>query len=165
VERSAVYAAPSSWKSKTLNLPPDKSPSEDAPVHDPRETFLTDAQVEQRWNVASGYMSELRAQGTGPPHVRLSPRIIRYRLGAILAYEQAQSFDSNAAALEAAKSQALIEAHRDETPTSKPAARQRWHKSPVRKHFGLREIGRLPINHSSHAAPRAKFSDGAEVNR
>jgi hypothetical protein len=67
-------------KSKTLNLPPDKTPSEDAPVHDPRETFLTDAQVEQRWNVASGYMSELRAQGTGPPHVRLSPRIIRYRL-------------------------------------------------------------------------------------
>jgi hypothetical protein len=55
-------------------------------------------------------MSELRAQGTGPPHVRLSPRIIRYRLGAILAYEQAQSFDSNAAALEAAKSEPLIEA-------------------------------------------------------
>jgi hypothetical protein len=58
-----------------------------APAYDPTETFLTDTQVEKRWNVVPGYMSELRAQKTGPPYVRLSPRIIRYTLAEILRYE------------------------------------------------------------------------------
>src|SRR6516164_1666854 len=93
------------------------------PAYDPTESFLTDAQVEQRWNVVDGYMSELRAQGIGPPHVRLSPRIVRYKLGDILAFEQAQSFGSNAAAFEAAKPIAV------EAPAVKSVTR----RSPARK--------------------------------
>jgi hypothetical protein len=94
---------------KNLVLPPGIGHNEGPPPYDPAETFLTDAQVEKRWNVAAGYMSELRAQGVGPPHVRLSPRIIRYRLGVILTYEKSQEFGSNAAALEAAKTETIIE--------------------------------------------------------
>jgi hypothetical protein len=96
-------------------------------AYDPGETFLTDSQVEQRWNVAPGYMSELRAQGVGPPHVRLSPRIIRYKQSAIGAYEQTQEFASNAAAIEAAKSEAVIEAPavRSARSRSQPPDRRR----------------------------------------
>jgi hypothetical protein len=78
-------------------------------------------------------MSEMRAQGTGPPHVRLSPRIIRYKLGVILAYEQAQEFGSNAAAIEAAKSEAPIE------PRAEPPAATIVHPKP-RKSSSSREL-------------------------
>jgi hypothetical protein len=102
--------------------PSGKGPGEAPLAYDPEETFLTDSQVEKRWNAKDGYMSELRAQGTGPPHVRLSPRIIRYRLGDILAYEQAQRFDSNAAALQAARSETPIN---DGAPAPKRVVRSR----------------------------------------
>jgi hypothetical protein len=98
------------------------------PLYDPAETLLSDVQVEQRWGVKPGYMSEMRAQGIGPPHVRLSPRIIRYRPSVIVAYEQTQSFDSNAAVLEAAKSETLIE-----EAAPKPVVIQRPQKSSDRK--------------------------------
>jgi hypothetical protein len=117
---------------ENLIVPPGLGHNGGPPLYDPAETFFTDAQVEQRWNVAPGYMSELRAQGTGPPHVRLSPRIIRYRLGTILAYEREKSFGSNAAALEAAKSEVLVETRVNETPAPKPAV-CRSRKSPDRK--------------------------------
>jgi hypothetical protein len=117
---------------KNLIVPSGKEPGGPLPVYDPAETYLSDAQVEQRWGAADGYMSELRAQGLGPPHVRLSPRIIRYKASVIAAYEQAQTFGSNAAALEAAKSEALVELHVNETPAPKRAVR-RSRKSPDRK--------------------------------
>jgi hypothetical protein len=73
-------------------------------------------------------MSELRAQGLGPPHVRLSPRVIRYKASDIAAYEQAQTFDSNAAALEAAKlnnkTLEALEAARAESWAEKPTDRK-----------------------------------------
>ena len=47
---------------------------------DSAEIFLTESQVEDRWEAARGYCAELRRQGTGPPFVRLSPRCLRYRL-------------------------------------------------------------------------------------
>jgi hypothetical protein len=109
---------------KTLVIPPNKGQTGSPPAYDPAEIYLSDAQVEQRWGAASGYMSELRAQGLGPPHVRLSPRIIRYRASDIVAYEQAQTFTSNAAVLEAAK----LESSPIETGASETSAEPVLHR-------------------------------------
>ena len=69
---------------------------------DPSNTFLSDTEVEVRWGRKSGYMVEQRAQGRGPKFVRLSPRVVRYRLADLLEYEQRNTFTSNAEAMAAA---------------------------------------------------------------
>jgi hypothetical protein len=69
---------------------------------DPHDPFLSDADLDQRWNRKRGYAGELRSKGKGPPHVRLSPRVVRYRLSDVVAYERRLTFESNAAAMVAA---------------------------------------------------------------
>jgi hypothetical protein len=71
-------------------------------VSDPSNTFLSDTEVEIRWRRKSGYMVEQRARGGGPKFVRLSPRVVRYRLADLLEYEQRNTFSSNAEAMVAA---------------------------------------------------------------
>ena len=82
-------------KAKTPLIKAGAGPPSD---FDPDETLLTDAQVEKRWHAKDGYMGELRAQGKGPKHIRLSPRIVRYHPRVIKAYEQSREFASNAEA-------------------------------------------------------------------
>ena len=69
---------------------------------DPHDPFLSDVDLDRRWNCKGGYAAELRAKGKGPPHVRLSPRVVRYRLSDVIAYERHLTFESNAAAMAAA---------------------------------------------------------------
>ena len=71
-------------------------------MQDPSNTFLSDAEVEDRWGRKRGYMVEQRAQSRGPKFVRLSPRVVRYRLADLLAFEQRNTFASNAEAMAAA---------------------------------------------------------------
>ena len=66
---------------------------------DPDNTFQSDADLDRRWNRKPGYAAELRAQGRGPRFVRLSPRVVRYRLSDVLEYERRQTFASNAEAM------------------------------------------------------------------
>jgi hypothetical protein len=67
---------------------------------DPSNVFLTEKQVEQdRWGGKKGYLAELRGRGEGPEYVRLSPRMLRYRLSAVLDYEDTHTFTSTAAEL------------------------------------------------------------------
>jgi hypothetical protein len=63
---------------------------------DPSNVFLSESQVEERWGASKGYCAELRAQGNGPKFVRLSPRMVRYRLAVIAEYERNRTFASNA---------------------------------------------------------------------
>jgi hypothetical protein len=69
---------------------------------DPKNTFLSDAQLESKWGRKPGYLAELRAQGRGPRFIRLSPRVVRYRGDHIEEYEEANTFTSNAEAMAAA---------------------------------------------------------------
>lgn len=71
-------------------------------MSDPRNTFLSDPELEARWGRKPGYCAELRAQGRGPKFTRLSPRVVRYRLDHVLEYEERNVFASNAEALVAA---------------------------------------------------------------
>jgi hypothetical protein len=122
-------------KNSAAPIPAHGEPSPGSPETpaDQDGPFLTDAMVEERWNVPSGYMSELRSIGKGPPHVRLGPRTVRYRPGAIRAYEQQQSFGSNAAALEAAKAESSSPAPAPTLPVAKPAIKKvAVRKSPPR---------------------------------
>jgi hypothetical protein len=68
---------------------------------DPDNTFLSDAQLEARWGRKPGYCAELRSRGAGPKFVRLSPRVIRYRLSAVQEHEQTNTFRSTAELLAA----------------------------------------------------------------
>jgi hypothetical protein len=61
------------------------------------DVLLADKDVEARWGQKRGFMSDLRARGLGPPHLRLSPKVVRYTLADVLAYEEAQKFDNAAA--------------------------------------------------------------------
>jgi hypothetical protein len=63
------------------------------------EALMTESQVEEHWGAASGYCAELRARGDGPEFIRLSPRCLRYRPNAVVAYERSNTFASNAAEL------------------------------------------------------------------
>jgi hypothetical protein len=68
-------------------------------MSDPHNTFLIDPEVEARWRRKDGYCSELRAQGRGPKFVRVSPRVVMYRLSDLLEYEASNTFSSNAEAM------------------------------------------------------------------
>ena len=46
-------------------------------------------------------LAELRARGVGPPFVRLSARVIRYKYSDIIAFESANTFQSRAEVLAA----------------------------------------------------------------
>jgi hypothetical protein len=65
----------------------------------PRNTFLTEPQLDVRWGRKRGYCAELRAQGRGPRFTRLSPRVVRYRLDHVQEYEERNTFASNAEAM------------------------------------------------------------------
>jgi hypothetical protein len=65
------------------------------------EPLLCDAEIEALWKRKPGYLAELRSQGKGPPFIKLSPRVIRYRPSAIREYEEQNTFVSNAMALAA----------------------------------------------------------------
>jgi hypothetical protein len=72
----------------------------------PSNVFLNDGELEDRWRRKSGYVAELRAQGRGPAFVKLSPRVVRYRLSDVIAYEQRNTFASNAEAIAAGDDEA-----------------------------------------------------------
>lgn len=74
-------------------------------MSDPKNTFWTDSELEARWRRKPGYLSELRAQGRGPKFTRLSPRVVVYRGDHVEAYEEANTFGSNAEAIVADDSQ------------------------------------------------------------
>jgi hypothetical protein len=63
------------------------------------DSFLSDADLDSRWQRKHGYAAELRAKGRGPRHVRLSPRVVRYRLSDVIEYERRLTFSSNAEAM------------------------------------------------------------------
>lgn len=65
-------------------------------MDDPRNTFLTGPQLDDRWRRRPGYSVELRAQGKGPRFVRLSDRVLVYRLSDVIEYEERNTFASNA---------------------------------------------------------------------
>ena len=66
---------------------------------DPDNTFLSDADLDSRWNRRPGYCAELRAQGRGPRFVKLSKRVTRYRLSDVVEYERRHTFASSAEAM------------------------------------------------------------------
>jgi hypothetical protein len=68
---------------------------------DPSNALLSPAELATRWGRTSEYLADLRAKGAGPRFIRLSERVIRYKLGAIVAYEEANAFVSNAEAMAA----------------------------------------------------------------
>jgi hypothetical protein len=55
-----------------------------------------DRYIERRWGKKSGFMSDLRARGQGPAHLRLSARVVRYHPQDVLAYEAQQRFQNAA---------------------------------------------------------------------
>jgi hypothetical protein len=62
----------------------------------PFDVLWSDADVEKRWQKKPGYMSDLRAKGQGPSHLRLSAKVVRYRPEDVIAYEEAQRFQTAA---------------------------------------------------------------------
>jgi hypothetical protein len=68
---------------------------------DTSNVLLSPAELAMRWGRTSEYLADLRAKGTGPRFIRLSERVIRYKLGEIVAYEEANAFASNAEAMAA----------------------------------------------------------------
>ncbi|MPY72882.1 MAG: helix-turn-helix domain-containing protein [Alphaproteobacteria bacterium] len=52
-------------------------------------TFLTPAELAERWKVSRGVLANWRAQGKGPGFIRLGPKggCIVYRLSEVEAYE------------------------------------------------------------------------------
>jgi hypothetical protein len=63
--------------------------------HSPKpKRYLEDAQIEGRWGVSSGFLSELRTTGAGPPYVRFSKRTVRYAEDVIEEFEQTHTFQS-----------------------------------------------------------------------
>lgn len=67
-------------------------------MSDPANTFLTEQELERRWGRKRGYCAEQRAQGRGPQFVRLSPRVVAYRVSDVVAFEQRHTYQSSAAA-------------------------------------------------------------------
>jgi hypothetical protein len=63
--------------------------------------LLAPADLAMRWGRTPEYLADLRAKGAGPRFVRLSERVIRYKLGDILAYEEANAFASTGEAMAA----------------------------------------------------------------
>jgi hypothetical protein len=68
---------------------------------DPTNVFLTESQLDERHHAKKGHSAEQRNQGKGPKFLRLSPRMIRYRLSDVLEFEAAHTFKSTAEELEA----------------------------------------------------------------
>ena len=48
---------------KNPHYPPNKGRTGPLSAYDPAEMYLSDAQVEQRWDAAGGYMSEFARPG------------------------------------------------------------------------------------------------------
>ncbi len=68
---------------------------------DPRNTFLTEPQLDVRWGRKPGYAAELRARGKGPKFTRISARVVTYRLDHVQRHEENHTYSSNAEALAA----------------------------------------------------------------
>ena len=69
---------------------------------DPDDLFLSDGDLDRAGGAQAGLRRGAAEQGKGPPHVRLSPRVVRYRLSDVVEYERRLTFASNAAAMVAA---------------------------------------------------------------
>jgi hypothetical protein len=58
------------------------------------DVFVSDSEVEKRWKVKAGYCQMPRGAGGGPKYYRLSPRVLRYKLGDIIEFENSREFAS-----------------------------------------------------------------------
>ena len=64
----------------------------DGAVPSSEPTFLTDAQLAERWQMSRGTLANQRSQGRGPAYVKLAGTV-RYRESDIEAYEAAGRVD------------------------------------------------------------------------
>jgi hypothetical protein len=57
---------------------------------DPQDVLLKERDLAERWGCHPNTLTNQRGTGRGVPFVRLGPRMIRYRLSDVLAWESAQ---------------------------------------------------------------------------
>jgi hypothetical protein len=76
------------------------NPATDAtPARSP-DDLLAPADVFAQYNIAIGTLAYWRSAGSGPPYIRLAPRVIRYRRGVLEAWIAAREVQPNAAEID-----------------------------------------------------------------
>jgi hypothetical protein len=68
----------------------------DAPAPRSPDDLLDPSDVFGQYNIAIGTLAYWRSAGSGPPYIRLAPRVIRYRRGVLEAWIAAREVQPDA---------------------------------------------------------------------